>query len=182
MGGWVLYNRFALDCCFHCTCIALYYHCIVIVLSLHCHFPLTALPLSSHYVTISLSLHYHFPLTALPLHYHCITISLLFATNTKIKRSKDIVEGRQSRIQLRSVQRHRGCKEAEKGAGNTYMKPHLHSNAKTECRTHSRIAVWYKQGTTRGDRKPTGFGSATHQLSHSPQHLFPNRRNGIAAP
>lgn len=119
---------------------------------------------------------------ALSLSSHCITISLLFATNTKIKRSKDIVEGRQSRIQLRSVQRHRGCKEAEKGAGNTYMKPHLHSNAKTECRTHSRIAVWYKQGTTRGDRKPTGFGSATHQLSHSPQHLFPNRRNGIAAP
>ena len=174
MGGWVLYNRFALDCCFHCTCTALYYHCIVIVLSLHCHF------LSLHYHF--LSLHYHFPLTTLPLHYHCITISLLFATNTKIKRSKDIVEGRQSRIQLRSVQRHRGCKEAEKGAGNTYMKPHLHSNAKTECRTHSRIAVWYKQGTTRGDRKPTGFGSATHQLSHSPQHLFPNRRNGIAAP
>ena len=165
----------------------MYLHCFV--LSLHCHCPLTALPFCSHCITIVLSLHYHFlslhyhfPLTTLPLHYHCITISLLFATNTKIKRSKDIVEGRQSRIQLRSVQRHRGCKEAEKGAGNTYMKPHLHSNAKTECRTHSRIAVWYKQGTTRGDRKPTGFGSATHQLSHSPQHLFPNRRNGIAAP
>lgn len=153
---------------------------VFIVLALLC--TIIALSLSSHCITIVLSLRYHFPLTALPLHYHCITISLLFATNTKIKRSKDIVEGRQSRIQLRSVQRHRGCKEAEKGAGNTYMKPHLHSNAKTECRTHSRIAVWYKQGTTRGDRKPTGFGSATHQLSHSPQHLFPNRRNGIATP
>ena len=143
----------------------MYLHCFV--LSLHCHCPLTALPFSSHCITITL-----------PLHYHLIALCNKHENKEKQRHRRRTPESHSTPECPASPWMQRG----RKGAGNTYMKPHLHSNAKTECRTHSRIAVWYKQGTTRGDRKPTGFGSATHQLSHSPQHLFPNRRNGIAAP
>ena len=62
-------------------------------------------------------------------------------TNRGKERNKNIIEGRQGRIQLRSVQRHRGREETEKGARHAYVKLPTRFYAKTECRIRSRTAL-----------------------------------------